>query len=89
MAPAILTHYIDTQRNRLKYQIGVQILLPEHEEQQSRIYVADIKVIFIVSARQKNCGQTENRRQEIYQQHRFSPQFKKYYIKKIHLRLLL
>ena len=84
MAPAVLTHYIDSQRYRLENQVGIKVLLPEHEEQQRRIDIAYIKVGLAVPACQKNSGQTEHRRQQIYQQHRLPAQLKQYYIPKFH-----
>ena len=65
------------------------MLLPEHEEQQGCIHIADIEVILAVSACEKHSGETEDCRQQIYQQHRLSAEFKKYRIPEFHSRPFL
>ena len=89
MAPAVLTHYVYTQRDRLKNQVRIQVLLPEHEEQQGRIHIAHIEILFAVPAGKKNRSKAEDCRQQIYQQHRLTAHFKQYYIPKLHFLSIL
>ena len=89
MAPSILPHYIDTQRYRLQYQVCIQILLPKHQEQKGRIYIAHIKIALPVPSGQKHGSQSEHRRQKIYQQHRLPSKLEQYDIQKIHVDLVI
>ena len=84
MTPAVLAHYVYTKRDRLKDKVCIQVLLPEHEEQQCSIHIPYIKVALAVSSSQKDRSKTEYSRQKIYQQHRLSTHLKKYYIPKLH-----
>lgn len=70
MRPPVMTEHIDTQGYGLEKQVGVEVLVPEHQEEQGRVDISHPEVVFAVAPGEKHAGQAEERGQQVYQQHR-------------------
>ena len=75
MSPAIMSENIDSQRNRLKKEVRVKVLVPEHQEQEYRVEITYPEIIFAVASCEEHTGKTYYGCKQVYEEDRCVPAY--------------
>ena len=60
VSPAIVAEDIDSQGYRLEEQARIEMLVPEHQEEEECIYITNVEVIFAVASCKEDTGEAKD-----------------------------
>ena len=76
MSPAVVPQYVDGKGYGLQQQAGIQVPVPEQEEQRDGVQVSYPEIVFLIASGKEHAGQAQYTCYQVYQQHRLAGYFK-------------
>ena len=84
MRPAPVPIHIDGEGNGLEQQVRVQAPVPEQEEQGGGVQIPHPEVVLRVPASEEHAGQSQQRTDEVHEQHRLAAELEQDDIDPVH-----